>query len=807
MRCFLAGLIAFLCPVVAFAQVRGEVESIGFQNFYRPDAWTPMTVKLIPETGKTDFYQIQVKQEDMDRDRAIFTRTVSVTGNAEGQSAREQRFRVYFIPEPTRRGLPGERSTTLGELEERLTVDVCTENGQLIARLPITSTIINVDPIPGSWENRRGTRFILAVTEGRSQLLHLDTVNATGLLGVVEDMHIVHVRPDDLPENVIGYDAIDGMIWLDADPASLRAGGEDKRRALESYVRRGGRLVICQHSEWQKSLEFGELLPVMIQGMGEQNDLLPLRNLARPRPSNLVAPEVSGPTGWDRLRGPFRVARAIPKGNAVVDEWVLWDSAGNDRTPYIARHLYGLGSVTWVAQDLADPTLTSTARSGWPYVWDRVFDWKNVPIVLSGQLTERDFALYAPGPPMDLSSQLHGMVELFSKTAWLVTLAIVFFIAYWLVAGPGVFAYLLGRKKTQHSWFAFAATALVATGLTVLLVRLVLRGPPELRHFTVVRAAPEGPAVAHSRLGLYIPRDGDQHIELKETAANSVTALSALAVHPAFLQGGGSEKQGPEYMIPVVDASANESAAARMPYSSTLKRLQATWIGEIQGRVEGSGRLLGSLDGGFISGSLTNGTGRRLRNVYIAFAYPGAAGSAGDWVLYLPFWEDGITLDLNHAFNRAGPEGKATLFVGDNDTPEQGKTLRGRIGNEWSRYWYTRMRARMMESTFDDSSDGVRRSFPLLSFFDRLPPTRNEGQRNDRVELIRRGGRNLDLSHALAAGALVVLAEADEPLPFPLEVEGDRVTGQGKTLYQFLLPLDRAALAGVAEEGDGGGGD
>src|SRR5688572_5152273 len=85
-RCLAGIFILFIAPVVAFAQVRGEVESVGFQNRCRPDCWTPMTVKLIPETGKTDFYQIQVKQEDLDRDRAVFTRTVSVTGNAEGQS-------------------------------------------------------------------------------------------------------------------------------------------------------------------------------------------------------------------------------------------------------------------------------------------------------------------------------------------------------------------------------------------------------------------------------------------------------------------------------------------------------------------------------------------------------------------------------------------------------------------------------------------------------------------------------------------------------------------------------------------------
>src|SRR5690242_10443358 len=64
----------------AFAQVSGSVESVGFQNNYRPDCWTPMVVVLKAETEKSADYLIRVRQEDMDRDRPVYTRTVTVTG-------------------------------------------------------------------------------------------------------------------------------------------------------------------------------------------------------------------------------------------------------------------------------------------------------------------------------------------------------------------------------------------------------------------------------------------------------------------------------------------------------------------------------------------------------------------------------------------------------------------------------------------------------------------------------------------------------------------------------------------------------
>jgi hypothetical protein len=71
----------------------------------------------------------------------------------------------------------------------------------------------------------------------------------------------------------------------------------------------------------------------------------------------------------------------------------------------------------------------------------------------------------------------------------------------------------------------------------------------------------------------------------------------------------------------------------------------------------------------------------------------------------------------------------------------------------------------------------------------------------DRVEILRRGGRNLDCSAAIAAGRLVVLAEADgkAPLPFPLEVEGDKVEGSGTLLFQSILPMERIDLPATTQ--------
>ena len=40
----------------------------------------------------------------------------------------------------------------------------------------------------------------------------------------------------------------------------------------------------------------------------------------------------------------------------------------------------------------------------------------------------------------------------------------------------------------------------------------------------------------------------------------------------------------------------------------------------------------------------------------------------------------------------------------------------------------------------------------------------------------------------------MILAQAEGELPVPLDVEGERVKGEGVTYYQFILPLDRSKL-------------
>ena len=822
MRRLLVGifLVSLLCPIVALAETKGEVEAIGFGALYRPNCYVPMLVRV--QADKSGTYQIRVVQDDLDADQPLFTQTVSLTGSEDGGPGSEQRFWLYFIPQPTDGGLP-DAGDGLRAIQQTLKVFLCDENGRQLVQLPVTSTIQNLDKVQaGPFGTPRGVKLVLSVAEGGAQPVWRDYQQAIGL---VEDVVFVPLRVTDLPEDARGYEMVDAIVWLNAPPPDpARAADEKRHHALREFVRGGGHLVVCQPAQRDANEAFADLLPVQVQEVAPRDTLQPLRRLANPTgkrpapPADEFADEPRGPMidDWDIPKPPFMFARAELKKGAIADETMRWKPDGSDASPYLARIGYGAGCVTWVAHDLSDPAITARAKSGWPFVWDRVLDFNHDTLITDNRTTDEQKRPYQAGPSMDVGFALLKGMELKSKSQLLVTIAVVFFIAYWVVAGPGVYLYLVTKSRPQLSWFLFAFSAVVATVLTVLIVRLVVRGPPDVHHVTVVRTAPDAPALSLSRFGLYIPRDGVQEIVLPEVEPRAVSYLTAYPAHPSHV--GGADIEFPahmQYVVPTRDPGGEEPVQLAVPYRSTLKQFQARRVGAAGNAIEGNPKLRETPAGFGLTGTLLNASGRRLRNVYFVYADPvrDSNGARDDLIYFLPAWEASQSINLAVEFDNK------TKFIGTdrrsamNATPEQGFKLRGRLGRAgqdfgWSSFWYEGMRNNGMgNDQLNDLDAAVTKAFPMMSLFGRLPPMRNGSERSqqNRVELLRRGGRNLDVSNAITAGRLVVLAqgEGEQPLPFPLQVEGDPVAGKGILFYQSILPLERIPLPPATQPADG----
>src|SRR5205823_13726373 len=127
------------------------------------------------------------------------------------------------------------------------------------------------------------------------------------------------------------------------------------------------------------------------------------------------------------------------------------------------------------------------------------------------------------------------------------------------------------------------------------------------------------PALVYSRFGLYIKRDGDQLIELNNTAHDGVSYVSGFAEHPQQL-GDASEFPAPaDYTVPVRDLATTDPPTITVPYRSSLKKFQTRWIGDWPDRFVGSVKLEKTETGIALSGTLTNATGNDFDNVYLAY--------------------------------------------------------------------------------------------------------------------------------------------------------------------------------------------
>jgi hypothetical protein len=239
------------------------------------------------------------------------------------------------------------------------------------------------------------------------------------------------------------------------------------------------------------------------------------------------------------------------------------------------------------------------------------------------------------------------------------------------------------------------------------------------------------------------------------------------------------------------DRSLTDEPAITVPFRSTLKKFQARWAGNATGTIEGRAAL-GDATG--LSGKLYNNTGRDLHEVYLV--YTPSLDSKDDMMIYLPdtdglaAWQNAKPLDLADA-------ARADLVRADDIAPpaRKGFGQRGYVNMIWAADQWSREFLRVNDTGRYENAD---RAAVILSIFDRLAASKAPKEQNgfgERYELLRRSGRQFDASSAVSCGNLLIIAKSDGPLPFPLQVGGEPVKGDGTTYYQFIIPMDRAGPA------------
>jgi len=722
------------------------------------------------------------------------------------------------------------QGSRLEQLNAVLRVWLCDEKGRKLVQLPVKNMVGSLEP-PDKGPPR-GTKLVLFVRESGSGPARRELSEMSSLYGVTEDIAIVEVSPRTLPGSALGYEGVDAVVWAAGGPPDVAVSGEGARyRALREWVGGGGRLVVMQHGEWRRTAAWGEILPVRLGVGGDGRGTVTRSDLGVLTRLSGVGEGTMGQVLWEGLRGPHVYGIAEAKEGAVVEEWLDLTGAGRakgkggEKTVWMARMGVGAGCVTYVAQDLGSPLLVPRSSvvgvtleggggeaPGWARIWSRVLDYRYAPLVASKGLAEELVTPYRPARSAhEMGRAVLGRMEMTSKAGALIGVSVVFFVLYWLAAGPGMWLFLKSRGKLEWSWVGFAAVAGVGTVLTVVVVRVVLMGDAQVRHFSVVRMIPGEPARVESRVGLYVPRDGDIEVALGAGSGLHSAAIGPYAIHPGHAANADEFAGNKKYEVETREVAGEEGARVVVPFRSTLKRLQTTWRGELKEAISGNVAVAGSGQA-LLTGRLNNGTGKDLRNVYLVFKSERSPNPGQDRLVFIAKWLNGEQLKLEDVtdqrkMKRWGDEGgspESMAAVGASVTGSTGGVaavswalmgLPGRTFGVEDWVWADmQMRQMMLVNTpYDDSTRNAPRVWLMLGLFDRFPVMRNQAGSENRAEFLRWNARFLDVSAAVGAGRLVVMGQADGvPLPVPLRVDGNEVGGEGTILYQAVLPLDRS---------------
>jgi hypothetical protein len=617
------------------------------------------------------------------------------------------------------------------------------------------------------------------------------------------------LSPREVPFRWQGLEAVDAMVWDDADPSALSLQQVD---AITGWVKAGGRLLITAGSNWQAlgASSLAAILPVKITGAGESMEAAEFLDIVNNEDYRNYLEKCYAKKPIVRCAiEPLPEALAIP--------------AECDFRQIVYRRLLGRGSVTFVAASLRQllpppeqlsnpdaeraPVAAGSGSDGSRESPQR--DW--FINTACEQIIARGF-LSLPEVRKDENSTWNSPIDLFqyacdsvafgtSSAAYLV-FAIFFAIAYTMFAAVGSYWYLTRRSWQHHCWTAFAAVSvagsIIGTGMV-----WTLRGfSTNLWQTTVIDSrAGVDYGYADCLLGVKTPKH--QRLDLQMTAKND----EAVPPDEASQQRGSirpmPQPSGPfasnmHFVAPENYQSLLTGAELNgVQVRATLKEFQSCWEGPLGGTLEAKLVRQAAAPHEFIEGSfIRNRLGITLKDCYL-IETPTPQGEQR--AIYVNCWQLGAipasgkdsTIDaqrlgeLLYFEKDAKGELVAPLkHIGKDKTPRLDQIISGWRGGLGG----LRLSAGATETPRQRlTADEEYHPLYLLSVFNLLegPDPKTFGFRRSHARL-------WDCLDQLSERTAILIGHSEEAPPAILEV--DRVSlrpSKARTVYRFVIPVER----------------
>ncbi len=571
-RQVLLGVIAIagLCvPSALGVRLEGRIVRVGFpgsgrdtrsqgSDFYRIGRWTPVLVELTNRDGDLFTGSIEICQPDRDGDIVVARRT--------GISVRESgRFHLYI---PAGRENFGSRSPFFVQVhdEEGGPAPLFDDQGKPLSRLEREPVSVDDSALSGKGSE---TRVILDISEQPVNLLEQLVRDVT----LVRPVLVLRGSPVELPDQAAGLDMVDIVVWDAADPSKTRDPAQ--LRALVEWVRQGGILVLGVGRNWElvrKSM-LGELLPAELNGTETLSQC---------------------PIGWlaDVLGNP-EATEAVPFSPSLtycaVKTPALRTDADSlipvrpraDEPLAVTRRPSGRGEILLVGFELNELFKQTGKIKPFLHV---LFDLRAQSEQIDPQ---QQMGYYVQ--PVDLFQYIEQLIGFQTTAGMYFLLAFLFVIAYILMATLGSWVWLKRRGLLRHAWVTFAGMVVLASGTSLLAVRVIRGIGQQVQEMSIVdgRAGSYDASAlcyfglktaSHQRLDLRVPSDWGE----KDQTAVAGGLLGPLAMEPSMTDLS-TYTVGERYQ-----AHASLGELREVPMRATLKQFEAYWDGQITGRVTAS---------------------------------------------------------------------------------------------------------------------------------------------------------------------------------------------------------------------------
>lgn len=770
----------------AAAQVEGRITRVGLfaggDPIVRTGNWSFVEVEL-RHRGTSPFGgQLRVSSRDRDGDVVNSILPVALEPGGDWRP-----YQLYFVPYHT----DTEIKVSLFNDEDEL-VRVYDDTGQEVAELtgPTVSEL-------------RSDHLLIVDLSSPIKLPHLTLLDMyrRSQRDRINPRRVRAMAPRELPSRWQGLEAVDVIVWDDADPSTL---SPLQTQALMDWVDSGGRLLISGGKNWRLLADspLAETLPVRIVGAEERTEAQEFLDIVEDS-------TYSGRLNRHYARNAFMRCLMTPKPDSVP-------MPTHCPNPQIChRRMVGRGMVIFIGASLkqllpAPKRLSVPPEDGAPFSDDEIKDDLFVSVACEQVIARRLLALppvreerssHFMSPP-DLFQSVRSSISFESVGTKFLLFAIVFAAAYTFVATLGSFWYLRRRGWLHHCWTAFGAVAIagsvVGTGMVGMLRGITkslwqtsvidgragedaaygvcLFGVKTPNHTQLDIRLPIGEAVPgpDQRYGMIQPMPGTESMDLADSR------FAAAASYEMLLSGERMEN---------------------VPVRATLKEFQGYWQGPLSGTLEGKLVLRRPVDADstlryeFGPGSfLRNQLGADLVDCYLLVTTEEVAGERLN-VLANCFYlgdlpaegagSDLSDLQLRHRLLYTPKEG---VPFGDPSTRLRTLPRLSDKIEEWSRSLQSviPLTGQFQGTHTRLSSNDEYTAILMLSTFDLI-----RDDPNTRSSFRRGHGRRLGCTYRLTPRTALLIGRTDAPPPAVLEVNQRPLRpSRSNTIYRFVIPVE-----------------